>query len=142
SLALSSRTIVKVPFEGYYFLVTYLLTGETRKTYSEAVVPLQPFDPVHLLASPGAWELVLRYSSLDVGSAVFAPWTARLADTTRNAREASEFTIVFNWYLNAWVRTQINWEHASFATPVLLAPAPFGFQRGQDTILARLQVIF
>lgn len=55
SAALANKTIVTVPFDGYYVMGTYLLTGETRTEYSKAVVPLQPFDPTHPFVSPGAW---------------------------------------------------------------------------------------
>ena len=70
------------------------------------MVPLQAFDPRHPLSNPGAWELVGRYAWLDVGSVVFAPGAARLADPAKYAREASELTLGFNWYLNAMVRVQ------------------------------------
>jgi phosphate-selective porin OprO/OprP len=133
---------VNVPFNGFYLMGTYLLTGEDRKTYSEAIVPLRSFDPLHPLASPGAWELVARVSHLEVGSVVFAPGAAQLADPTKYSRIASELTLGFNWYLNPWVRTQFNWEHAWFASPVQLGPGPSGFLRLQDTVYARLQVIF
>jgi phosphate-selective porin OprO and OprP len=138
----SAKTAVNVPFEGYYFMATYLVTGESRTTYSAPVVPLRAFDPMHPLSNPGAWELVGQFSQLDVGSVVFAPGAARLADPTKNAREASELTLGFNWYLNAWVRMQFNWEHARFSSPVPLAPGASGMLRGQDTLLTRLQVIF
>jgi phosphate-selective porin OprO and OprP len=137
-----AKSAVNVPFEGYYFMATGLLTGESRTTYSAPVVPLRPYEPLHPLSNPGAWELVARYSRLDVGSVVFAPGAARLADPTKYARDASELTLGFNWYLNAWVRMQFNYEHARFSTPVQLAPGSAGRLNGQDTILARMQVIF
>jgi phosphate-selective porin OprO and OprP len=143
SAALSAKTIVTVPFNGYYVMATYLLTGEKRTEYSRAVVPLRPFEPWRPFVSPGAWELVLRYSRLDVGRDVFAPGPAQLADPTKNADRASELTVGYNWYLNAWVRMQFNWETAWFATPVPLGGnTPQGRMRMQDTIVARLQVIF
>ena len=37
--AFGSKAVVNVPFEGYYLMGTYLLTGESRTTYSEAVKP-------------------------------------------------------------------------------------------------------
>ena len=67
---------------------------------------------------------------------------AQLADPTKYAREASELTLGFNWYLNAWVRMQFTWENARFGAPVQLAPGAAGLVRGQDSLLTRLQVIF
>ena len=48
----------------------------------------------------------------------------------------------FNWYLNAWIRTQFNWERAWFDDPVRLGPGPRGSLKAVDTIAVRLQVIF
>jgi phosphate-selective porin OprO/OprP len=137
-----ARTIVDVPFEGYYILATLLLTGEERTTYSQAIEPLAPFDPHCPWAAPGAWELVARLSRLRVGDEVFVPGPAQLADPTRFSSAATELTVGFNWYLTRWVRVQFNWEHARFADPVRLGPGPDGLLKEQDTLLTRLQVIF
>ena len=66
----------------------------------------------------------------------------RLADPTRSSRGATEMTLGFNWYLNAWVRTQFNWEHGWFDSPVRLSAGPAGLFGHQDTLVARFQVIF
>jgi phosphate-selective porin OprO/OprP len=143
-----SNTVLNIPFEGYYFLATLLLTGETRTTYSAPIAPLRPFDPCHPVAMPGAWELVARVSQLRVDDEVFQRIpTGRktfvaLADPTRNSDRATELTLGFNWYLNQWVRVQFNWEHAWFAQPVRLGPGPDGLLRHQDTLLTRFQIIF
>jgi phosphate-selective porin OprO/OprP len=143
-----STTVLEVPFKGYYFLTTLLLTGEERTTYSAPVVPLRPFEPCHPFANPGAWELVARVSQLRVGDEVFEPIrTGRttfvaLANPVGNSDRATELTLGFNWYMNAWVRMQFNWEHAWFAQPVRLGPGPDGLLRHQDSLLTRFQVIF
>src|SRR5262249_51418978 len=36
-----------VPFQGFYVLATYLLTGEERTEYSQAIEPLRPFHPCY-----------------------------------------------------------------------------------------------
>jgi phosphate-selective porin OprO/OprP len=137
-----SKFTVDVPFEGYYVQATYLLTGEQRTTYSQAINPIHPFDPRLGAAGLGAWELVGRVSQLRVGDVVFAPGNARLADPATVSDEATEMTLGFNWYLNKWVRTQFNWEHAWFGQPVKLGPGPQGFFRQHDTLQGRLQFIF
>jgi phosphate-selective porin len=147
-----SQFILNVPYTGYYVMGTLLLTGEERITYSRAIAPNRPFDPCHPFANPGAWELVGRVSHLELGDEVFAPLrTGRrtfvtLADPTRNSLAATEMTLGFNWYLNAWARVQFNWEHAWFRDPVRLGPGPTGLPMGllthQDSLLTRLQVIF
>jgi phosphate-selective porin OprO/OprP len=133
----------RVPFEGWVLFGSVLLTGETRTSYSEQLRPLAPFDPCHPLHNPGAWELIARVSQLRVSDEIFAAGASQLADPTKNANRATELTVGFNWYLNAWVRVQFNVEHAQFNQPVLLgATRPSGLLTGQDTVYTRFQVIF
>ena len=130
-----------VPFTGGQATLTYLLTGEERTTYSMAIEPLRPFDLFHPFSNPGAWELVVRASHLDVGSQVFAPGALRLADPTKFSNNASELSVGLNWYLNSLVRMQFNWEHAWFQQPLLLGPNNALF-RQTDAVLVRFQIIF
>jgi phosphate-selective porin OprO and OprP len=142
STVLENKVHVNVPFYGGYVMATCLLTGENRTDYSEILVPLHPFDPLHPLTSPGAWELVARWSRLDVGSVVFAPGVDRLANPLGNADRAQELTLGYNWYLNGWVRMQFNIEHAWFNSPVQLGPGIGNRLTNQNTLIARFQVIF
>ncbi len=143
-----SQFLLDVPFQGGFVLATYLLTGEERTTYSMAIDPLRPFDPCHPCSCPGAWELVVRASRLHIGEEVFAPLpasrttTISLADSTRYTDGATELTVGFNWYLNRWVRMQVNYERAWFDDPVRLGPGLGGLLQHQDSILTRFQVIF
>jgi phosphate-selective porin OprO/OprP len=137
----AKSNVVRVPFDGSVVEATYLLTGEKRTSYTQ-LTPFASFDPLSPFHSPGAWELVARISQLRVDDIIFAPGANRLADPTKYASRATEFTIGFNWYLNAWVRTQFNWEHAMFNDPVLLGNTKAGFLTHQDTVFARFQVIF
>ncbi len=137
-----ARLSIDVPFDGYYAQMTYLLTGEERTGYGQAIDPLRPFDPRRGRAGLGAWELVGRVSRLRVGDEVFAKGNARLADPAAVSDEATEMTLGFNWYMNKWVRVQFNWEHAWFGRPVRLGAGPRGLFRDHDTIQARLQFIF
>lgn len=130
---------VNAASEGFYVLASYLLTGETRTSYSQPIEPRRPLEPRHLLHNPGAWELVGRLSRLEMGGNVFAPGAAALADSTRFTTTATELTLGFNWYWNRWVRTQLNWEHAWFSDPVLLGA---GRLSQQDTVITRVQIIF
>ncbi len=139
----SSLTRRTVPFDGYYAMLTYLLTGEERTTWSKAVEPLRPFDPCHPFSNPGAWELVARFSHLHVDDSVFTKINGfSLSDPNIYANAASELSVGFNWYLNSMVRVQFNWEHAWFNRPVLLGTSPNTFFRNSDTLLTRFQVIF
>jgi phosphate-selective porin OprO/OprP len=131
-----------IRFEGYQFTLTYLLTGEKRTQYSEMIRPLRPFDVKHPFSNPGAWEFVARVSHLQVDPSIFQSGAAyQLASPNGNSDTATEFTVGFNWYLNALVRVQFNWEHASFQQPLLLGP-PSTYFRETDAAMVRFQIIF
>jgi phosphate-selective porin OprO/OprP len=138
----TSRFVEDLPMEGFYVMGTYLLTGEERTTYSAPVVPLRAFDPCQPLHCPGAWELVGRVSHLHIGDSAFAAGPQNLANPALYSPDATELTLGFNWYLNAWVRTQFNWERSWFTHPVRLGPGPDGLLKHDDAIIARFQVIF
>lgn len=142
--SLLSEDIVRVPMEGTYFLATYLLTGEERTTYSQAVKPLRPFHPSQPLAAPGAWELVVRVSHLRVDDRIFETGPAQLANPDNFSSRATEMTLGCNWYLNDWVRMQFNWERSWFGQRVNLGAVggPKALINSQDAFLTRLQVIF
>jgi phosphate-selective porin OprO/OprP len=143
-----SQYNLNVPFTGFYVLGTFLVTGETRTTYSMAIKPFRPFDPCHPLQGTGAWELVGRVSRLNLGDEVFEALpisrtaTISLSNPALYTRGATESTLGFNWYLNGWVRMQFNWEHDWFDSPVVLGPGPAGRLLHQDVLVTRLQFIF
>jgi phosphate-selective porin OprO/OprP len=139
----ATKPIVDVPTNGYYVMATYLLTGEQRYDYTQQIDPIHPFDPNCPFQSSGAWEAVLRFERLAVGHEAF---TAGLATDTagsnnRSSPECSETTLGLNWYLNKWVRAQLNWEHANFDSPVKIGNAPKGFTV-EDALYCRFQIIF
>jgi phosphate-selective porin OprO/OprP len=144
---------VHVPFEGGYVLATLLLTGETRTTYSQPITPLHDFDPCSPWSCRGAWELVARYSRLDVSNIIFAPGVRNLATLTsatvltgnpggQSTHAASELTLGFNWYLNKWVRMQFNYERSWYDTPIRLGVTRGGLLTHDDALLSRFQLIF
>jgi phosphate-selective porin OprO/OprP len=138
-----SGIVEDVPFRGYLFLGTCLLTGETRTTYSEQIFPLRNFDPRHPISCPGAWELVARVSHLDVGDIVYSKGLAQLANPATTANVATEYTIGFNWYFNAFVRMQFNYEHDMYNRSVLLGTSVANNElRTQDSLFTRFQIIF
>jgi phosphate-selective porin OprO/OprP len=143
-----SQYVLDVPITGFYVLSTYLVTGEERTTYSMPIKPFRPFDPCHPFQGTGAWELVGRVSRVNLGEEVFEPLrisrtaTISLANPALWTRGVTEMTLGFNWYLNAWVRVQFNWEHDWFDSPVRLGPGPAGLLNQQDALLTRLQFIF
>ncbi len=136
-----SKFVIDVPLIGYTLLGTALLTGETRTTWSEQLMPLRPFDPRCPIRCPGAWEFVARVSRLTVDD-VFEKGAAQLVNPKNNSNEAMEFTLGFNWYQNGWARMQFNYEHDMFGQPVLLGSTAANELKSQDSLFTRFQVIF
>lgn len=93
-------------FEGYYMQASYFLTGEHRR-YDPAhgafsrVSPSTDFD---LEGGPGAWELAVRYSHLDLDDASVSG--GRLADVA----------VGVNWHLNPNVRLMLDYVHSRLAS--------------------------
>lgn len=92
-------------FSGYYVETSYFLTGE-HKNYSQTeahfkrVTPQNNFNPTTEGKGWGAWEVALRYSSLDLNDAIIA------------GGELTTLSAAVNWYLNPATRISLNYNHA------------------------------
>jgi phosphate-selective porin OprO/OprP len=89
-------------FYGAYLQASWVITGETRpydKTSGtfQIVQPATPFSISK--ASPGAWELGLRLSRLD------------LSDKDILGGELNMMTAGLNWYLSSHLRIMFNYGH-------------------------------
>lgn len=92
-------------FDGYYAQASFFLTDDSRNYKAsdgifDKVKPNTPFS----LSNPGmgAWEVLARYSSLD------------LNDESEGVvgGEVDSITLALNWYLNANVRVGLNYVNA------------------------------
>ncbi len=89
-------------FHGFYVYCSYFLTGEYRPydkgdgTFTR-VRPKKNFLLGEDEIGPGAWELAVRYSHLD------------LDDTPVDGGELGNFTAGVNWYLNPCTRVMFNY---------------------------------
>ncbi len=87
-------------FDGYYVYGSWFLTGESRNYKADKGVfdILYPNEPFRLKGGgPGAWELGLRFSSID------------LSDENIDGGEEQNVTAGLNWYPNAFVRLMTNY---------------------------------
>ncbi len=99
-------------FHGWYVMATCLLTGEYRP-YSRAtgtfqrVIPRRDFaryvgtpDDRRAEFGPGAWELAVRVSHLDLDNSAI------------RGGQLTDFTVGLNWYLNPYLRYTFNYIRA------------------------------
>jgi phosphate-selective porin OprO/OprP len=89
-------------FQGYYAQASYFLTGEHRRYKpSEGVFSrVKPNENFKYGGGPGAWEVALRYSGLD------------LDDNIITGGKLHDITAGLNWYLNPNMRIMWNYVHA------------------------------
>ncbi|HTS17339.1 MAG TPA: porin [Verrucomicrobiae bacterium] len=96
------------------------LTGETAgyraSPYVAGLTPKHPFDLAK--GGWGALEIVGRFGRLDIDPEAFSttPATAglRFADPTKNARDAREWEVGLNWYLNRSIKWVFDYEETDF----------------------------
>lgn len=105
---------IGVPIFGYDVTVASFLTGETVEN-RQTVAPLRPMERNG--QGMGAVEMFGRFSTLRLGGQVFS---SGLANPENWTDCASITDIGLNWYLNRFVRLTFDWQHAMYATPVLL----------------------
>ncbi len=97
-------------FNGYYLQTSYFLTGESRNYYPRfaafwRVTPKQDFSLSN--GTWGAWEIGFRYSFLDLDDGA-----SNLSGGGVRGGVASNYTLGLNWYLNPFVRAQLNYVYA------------------------------
>jgi len=88
-------------FDGYYVALGWVLTDE-HHPYSKSSGAFGRLSPSKSFrqGGTGAWELAVRYSSLD------------LTDGAVRGGELTDWTLGLNWYLFSNVRTMLNYVHA------------------------------
>ena len=109
--------------DAWQIAATYLVTGEDASF--KGVKPKKNFDLN--TGSWGAWELVGRYSELNIddktftygildgsGAAPLATAHYLYADPKVSARSAHTWTAGINWYLNPDVKFALNYARTSF----------------------------
>lgn len=127
---------IGLPVYGYDVTVASFLTGENVEDRS-TVAPLRPMTRDG--ASWGALELFGRYSSLKIGNQVFSAGLANPNDWTNSAGITD---IGANWYLSRFVRLTMDWQHAMYATPVLLNEQKDIRSKQNDLFWLRCQLYF
>jgi phosphate-selective porin OprO/OprP len=108
----------------------WVLTGEAA-SYA-GITPKHPFDPRK--NQWGAWQVVGRYSTLDVDKSAFPTF----ASLSTSASAAHEWAFGINWYLNKNIRVNTSFSHTEFVDgktgPVTAQP--------ENVLFTRLQLAF
>lgn len=115
-----------VDFDGWYLEGSYFLTGEYRGYETKGAVParVKPKSNFSLGENRGwgAWELALRYSTVDLNDGIV------------RGGEESNWTLGLNWYLNPNTKFMLNY---------VLADIEHDLYEGDlNTLEARFQVDF
>lgn len=128
---------IRVPFSGYYVMGGYFLTGE-HVAQRTRVKPLRPLiTKKGERIGPGAWEVVGRISTLNLGEQIF---TGGFADPNLWSRQVATTELGLNWYWNEYIKIYIFWLHGRFGDPV--SNGPGNFVKSDDMFWLRFQLYF
>jgi phosphate-selective porin OprO/OprP len=148
---ITPNTNKSLSHNAWQIAASYLITGEDASF--KGVKPKQDFD---LDAGGwGAWELVARYSELNLDDDTFKDKagnsfsTNTYADLSTSAKSAKSWTAGVNWYLNQNAKVALNYEHTSFEggagigiTPINATGSNVRDRESEEALLARFQVAF
>ena len=123
ALTLVSGTNKKLSHDAWQIAASYLITGEDASF--KGVKPKNDFDLDK--GGWGAWELVARYSEINLDEDTFRTPGGSLkgenqtlainsayADPTKSAESAKTWTAGVNWYLNSNAKIALNYSQTSF----------------------------
>jgi phosphate-selective porin OprO and OprP len=123
---------------------SYVLTGE-KKSFN-SVVPKRGLE-MNGDKGPGAWELVARFSELNVDPMDFfnygnAKNPVRFADPTKSAEAAREWVVGVNWYLNYFARLEFNYAQTHFQGGAATSTGLITDRNTEKAVMERLQIAF
>lgn len=141
----------KLSHDAWQIAASYLITGEDASF--KGVKPKNDFDIDK--GGWGAWELVARYSELNLDEDTFKNKagtsfsTGTYANLSESAKSAKSWTAGVNWYLNSNAKIALNYEHTKFdggagigITPINATGSNVRDRESENALLARLQVAF
>ncbi len=154
----------KLKHDAWDIGVSYLLTGEDASF--KGVKPKNDFDLDK--GGWGAWELVARYSEInldhdtfkdtngayrrDANDSSFSNTNSAYADLSKSARSAHTWTAGVNWYLNSNAKIVLNYTQTSFdggagggggsASSITTNGSNVKDRPDERALLARFQVAF
>jgi phosphate-selective porin OprO/OprP len=126
--------------EAWQVVASYVLTGENAD-YANGVKPRSDFS-IHN-GTWGAFQMVARYGQLTLDNHYFTSTGAANgvggAFVTQGPRTTSDIGVGLNWYLNANIKAQIQYDYASYTGGIWpVTPA----NEDQNSFLTQVQLAF
>jgi phosphate-selective porin OprO/OprP len=87
---------------------SWVLTGESKSF--KGVEPRRSLEGRNKMGW-GAWEVAARYAELNVDPAAFS---TGFADIAKSAQSAKAWTVGLHWYMNHFVKLQLDYEQTHF----------------------------
>jgi phosphate-selective porin OprO/OprP len=143
------NTHKKLSHSAWQITGSYILTGEDASF--RGVKPKRDFD---LGTGWGAWELVARYSEINLDDDTFRDPTGTsfiggYANLSESAKSAHSWTAGVNWYLNQNAKIALNYSHTTFdggagdgILPINAAGSNVQDRQDERAFLTRLQLAF
>jgi phosphate-selective porin OprO/OprP len=148
---ITPNTNKSLSHDAWQIAASYLVTGEDASF--KGVKPKQDFDLD--TGGWGAWELLARYSELNLDEDTFKNKagtsfsTNAYADLSTSAQSAKSWTAGVNWYLNQSAKIQLNYERTKFdggagvgITAINATGSNVRDRESEEALLARFQVAF
>ena len=139
----------KLKNDAWQVVASWILTGEDAGYTSP--VPSRPFDVTNGTGL-GAWELVARYSELNVDDKAFSPFGVGNASTRQGrsyadprsaVKQASAWAAGINWYLNRNLKIALDYEETNFDGGWTNTAGTTFEDRPKEKVLStRLQLVF
>jgi phosphate-selective porin OprO/OprP len=146
---IAPNTNKNLDHNAWQIAVSYILTGEGASF--QGVKPKRNFS---FGTDWGAWEVVARYSEINLDEATFknpagTSFTGAYADLSTSAQSAHSWTAGVNWYLNPNVKVVMNYSHTTFnggagvgTTPINAAGTNVQNREDESAFFTRLQLAY
>jgi len=146
---ITPNTNKKLSHSAWQIAVSYILTGEDASF--RGVKPKRAFD---LGTGWGAWELVARYSEINLDDDTFrdpagTSFIGGYANLSESAKSAHSWTAGVNWYLNQNAKIALNYSLTTFdggvgdgILPIDAAGSNVRDRQDERALLTRLQLAF
>lgn len=124
-----------VDFTGGYVEASWILTGEGKSWKGDSIriwKGVKPERPFLKDADLGAWQLVARFSTLDVDRDL-TPFL------TNNPRRIDTFTFGVTWYANEFVKMKANYLRTQYEDDIVLGGKT---RDNEDALILQFQLMF